>query len=266
MGAEMKQSGKWYVLRAREGREEAAADLLVKKCRDGLLDSCRVLKKCQLLRSGGRFYPIERLLFPGYVLVQTADPEGLCELVLRSREFPQPGEDGSIQKRPVMIPVEQEDMEFLQSVCGPRLSHEMGISRVHVDENRCITDAKGAIVPYLDRIRKVNLHKRYALVEVPLFQRSETILFPIELEQDRNIIEGYRGQCKETEKRNKQGEAKMKKFAKSGEDELEICVCCHKKLDIPVSAPIEFRDFYVEGAGQLCYDCYQEIYGRTGKK
>lgn len=266
MGAEMKQPGKWYVLRAKEGREEAAADLLVKKCRDGLLDNCRVLKKRQLLRSGGRFYPIERLLFPGYVLVQTADPEGLCELVLCSREFPQPGEDGSIRKRPVMIPVEQEDMEFLQSVCGPRLSHEMGISCVHVDENHSITDAEGAIVPYLDRIRKVNLHKRYALVEVSLFQRSETILFPIELEQDRNIIDGYRGQCKEPEKENKQGEAKMKDFAKRREDEFEICVCCHKKLDIPVSTPVEFRDFYVDGAGQLCYDCYQEIYGRTGKK
>lgn len=263
MGAEMKQPGKWYVLRAKEGREEAAADLLVKKCRDGLLDNCRVLKKRQLLRSGGRFYPIERLLFPGYVLVQTADPEGLCELVLCSRDFPQPGEDGSIRKRPVMIPVEQEDMEFLQSVCGPRLSHEMGISRVHVDENRSITDAEGAIVPYLDRIRKVNLHKRYALVEVPLFQRSETILFPIELEQDRNMGAGRR---QEPEKENKQGEAKMKDFAKRREDEFEICVCCHKKLDIPVSTPVEFRDFYVEGAGQLCYDCYQEIYGRTGKK
>ena len=23
---------------------------------------------------------------------------------------------------------------------------------------------------------------------------------------------------------------------------------------------IEFRPFYIEGAGQLCYDCYHELY------
>lgn len=40
----------------------------------------------------------------------------------------------------------------------------------------------------------------------------------------------------------------------------ETCVCCQKKLDILVDTEIDFRPFYVEGAGQLCYDCYHQLY------
>lgn len=41
---------------------------------------------------------------------------------------------------------------------------------------------------------------------------------------------------------------------------FETCVCCHKQLPISVDEPIDYRAFYVEGAGQLCYDCYHKIY------
>lgn len=45
-------------------------------------------------------------------------------------------------------------------------------------------------------------------------------------------------------------------------DEHEECACCHKKLEIPRNEEIELRPFYIEGAGQLCYDCYHELYGK----
>lgn len=40
----------------------------------------------------------------------------------------------------------------------------------------------------------------------------------------------------------------------------EQCVCCHKPVNITKEEDIEFRPFYIEGAGQLCYDCYHELY------
>lgn len=40
----------------------------------------------------------------------------------------------------------------------------------------------------------------------------------------------------------------------------ESCVCCHKPTNIAKNKDIEFRPFYIEGAGQLCYDCYHELY------
>lgn len=35
----------------------------------------------------------------------------------------------------------------------------------------------------------------------------------------------------------------------------EICVLCGAKTQVPADKHIDLRSFYVEGVGQLCYDC-----------
>lgn len=46
------------------------------------------------------------------------------------------------------------------------------------------------------------------------------------------------------------------------QDKYERCVLCGAMTDIPCSEHIDLRYGYVEGAGQLCRSCYQELYGR----
>ena len=41
--------------------------------------------------------------------------------------------------------------------------------------------------------------------------------------------------------------------------ELEKCVFCGKTTNVPVDTPIELRTNYIEGAGQLCARCMQEL-------
>lgn len=43
------------------------------------------------------------------------------------------------------------------------------------------------------------------------------------------------------------------------EEKFEHCVLCGRKLKILKSTPITERLFYVEGAGQLCGDCWGKI-------
>jgi len=45
----------------------------------------------------------------------------------------------------------------------------------------------------------------------------------------------------------------------SGE-EKELCVICGKETPYVRSTPIDMRYGYVEGAGQCCRECYDEIY------
>ncbi len=37
--------------------------------------------------------------------------------------------------------------------------------------------------------------------------------------------------------------------------ENEKCIICHRETNIPCDTPIELRDNYIEGAGQLCPEC-----------
>lgn len=41
----------------------------------------------------------------------------------------------------------------------------------------------------------------------------------------------------------------------------ERCVLCWELTDVPTDMPIDQRQYYLEGQGQLCARCYYELYG-----
>jgi hypothetical protein len=50
------------------------------------------------------------------------------------------------------------------------------------------------------------------------------------------------------------------------EIEFEKCVLCEEQTDVPKNLPIELREHYVEGAGQLCPKCYLDCYDTRDDK
>lgn len=42
--------------------------------------------------------------------------------------------------------------------------------------------------------------------------------------------------------------------------EHELCVMCKVETNEPVNKNIEFRNYYIECAGQLCKSCYDSLY------
>lgn len=55
------------------------------------------------------------------------------------------------------------------------------------------------------------------------------------------------------------------KHKKNGdfEVEMETCVVCDKKTETPVYLDINYRQDYIEGAGQLCPKCSSELWGKN---
>jgi hypothetical protein len=46
----------------------------------------------------------------------------------------------------------------------------------------------------------------------------------------------------------------------------EKCISCGKDTGISVNTHVDFRKGYVEGAGQLCSECFKETYQKVHKK
>lgn len=44
------------------------------------------------------------------------------------------------------------------------------------------------------------------------------------------------------------------------DDPIEKCVVCGADTPYRFSTPISQREFYIEGAGQICRHCHYEIY------
>ena len=45
----------------------------------------------------------------------------------------------------------------------------------------------------------------------------------------------------------------------------ELCVVCWKETEFDKDTPIELKERCVRGVGQLCYDCWKELYGNGNK-
>ena len=46
-------------------------------------------------------------------------------------------------------------------------------------------------------------------------------------------------------------------------EELDKCVSCWEDTEYTKGTNIHYRNFYIEGAGQLCESCYINIYGKA---
>ena len=49
--------------------------------------------------------------------------------------------------------------------------------------------------------------------------------------------------------------------ADSPQDEFELCVMCGKVTDVPITMPIDQRENYEVGCGQLCTLCIKKLHG-----
>jgi hypothetical protein len=50
--------------------------------------------------------------------------------------------------------------------------------------------------------------------------------------------------------------------SKNGKD---LCISCECETKYSHDTSIEYRDYYVEGAGQLCKECYDKIVNQLEK-
>lgn len=49
-------------------------------------------------------------------------------------------------------------------------------------------------------------------------------------------------------------------------NDLEKCVTCDFETNVKINTRVDMRECYVEGAGQLCEDCYKGVYHIVDKK
>jgi recombinational DNA repair protein (RecF pathway) len=47
---------------------------------------------------------------------------------------------------------------------------------------------------------------------------------------------------------------------------IEKCVSCGRETGYSINDHIDSRKTYVEGAGQLCAECFKEVYNKVHKK
>lgn len=179
----------WYVIQTIAGNEEKLASRIDMVLAKSLYKECFVIRSERLKRLGEEWRIQAPPLFPGYVFIETGQPE---DIFLELRGIPKALRLlGS--GRSVFTAVEDGEQRFLEMICGagPENGESnkklaagpadkqrvVRLSEVKTDPEGKIEMLRGPLRLFEKQIERINFHKRYAVARVRLCGREQTVLF-----------------------------------------------------------------------------------------
>ncbi len=172
----------WYVMQVILGQEERTALLAEKMIPQEILENSFVPVRRLRKKFHGVWHEVREKLFPGYVFLISGQPRLLYEelknipvmtkVLGRSREY--------------FTPLPAEDVRMLEKLqngtcaggCG---NLEVDISRIAVEEGHEIRILSGPLKNLEGQVKKVNLHKRIAAVEIEFMGNRTLVHLGVEM-------------------------------------------------------------------------------------
>ena len=172
----------YYVLQIAPREEEKTETHIRKILPDDSYDQCfhptRLIKK----KFHGKWVEVHEKLLPGYVFITTEDAEKLYL---------------SLKRIPLLTKMLGRDMEYFVRLSGQEENwldlllrkngqrdaterNEVGLSQIDIQEGNEIRIVSGPLVDMEGMVKKINLHKMIAEVEVPFMNGSTVIHLGIE--------------------------------------------------------------------------------------
>lgn len=170
----------WYVIQTRTGYERELVEQLEGYCEDFSRDNCLIPMYEDVRRSEGQSRISYRRLLPGYVLVDTEQPESIHKGLKKVGEFARmllAEEDGE----KLFLPVSPEDMAFLDSILDDGL---MRVSYVQNVKGMKIGKIIGSLAKYGNHISNIDFRHRRAVVDAEIFGKVRRIKFGLWTDED----------------------------------------------------------------------------------
>ena len=170
----------YYVIYVNARNESNAKDMISRYIPDDLYSDCfypvRLMKK----KLRGRWTIVHERLIPGYIFIESDDVKALYKelrtlpMFLRLLGKEESEEDIDI------YPLSDEEVRWLKALSQGKDTkenkHLIKLSRVGFDENDEIIVLDGPLLGLQGKIKKINLHKRVAEVELK-FMNQDVIFF-----------------------------------------------------------------------------------------
>lgn len=173
----------YYVLQITPREEEKTEAHIRKILPDDLYDQCFHPTRLMRKKFHGKWVEVHEKLLPGYVFVTTEDAEKLYLCLKRI---------------PLLTKMLGRDLEYFVRLSGQEETwldlllkkngqkgaaekNEVGLSQIDIQEGNEIRIVSGPLADMEGMVKKINLHKMIAEVEVPFMNGSTVIHLGIEL-------------------------------------------------------------------------------------
>lgn len=165
----------WYVIQVMSGDEQKMKLLLEDRVDSRIYRKCIVPAYESVRRRQGKCLIMLRRLFPGYMLIDTDEPEKVHDALKKIPHFTSLlGVREKTEEQRVFIPIGNNDEEFLKSILDDGI---MRVSYVHLSKAGRIDRVKGPLEKYRQYIVKMEYRHRFATVEAEVFGKKRRIEF-----------------------------------------------------------------------------------------
>ncbi len=178
----------WYVMQVVSGQENRTICLMEKMISEEILGSCFAPMRRLRKKFNGTWQEITEKLFPGYVFLISEQPQllyeelkqipALTKILGRCEEY--------------FTPLSEKDVRMLEKFQNKTVDSgelTVGISRIAVEEGNQIRILSGPLRELEGQIKKVNLHKRIAVVEVEFMGSKSLVHLGVEMVEKISIGE-----------------------------------------------------------------------------
>ncbi len=184
----------WYVIQTMSGKEHEVCLWINTFVDKSLFTRCFVPLYEDVWRKEGIGHISIKRLFTGYLFIETEEPEKIHEAL---RDISQMtvllSADDKNEK--IFIPLHREEEIFFDSILSDGI---MKVSYVHLNKNGKINMVIGPLQSYTDRIVRVDVPHRRAIVDIPIMGESKRLKFGLWLDKDPKLA------WIEEEKKNRQ--------------------------------------------------------------
>ncbi len=171
----------YYVLQVAPGKEADTEAYIMKRIADKLFSSCFHPVRCVRKKFRGEWMDRHEKLLPGYVFMSSENAE---ELYLALKGIPMLTKFLGWNMEYV-TPLTEQETEWLEALVSAgqdgMITGEVPLSQIEIDENDEIRILSGPLQNMEGMIKRINLHKRIAEVEVEFMGRMTVIHLGIEM-------------------------------------------------------------------------------------
>lgn len=163
----------WYVIWVQSGKEYEIKEKLEALVPEDLYERIIIPYKLMPKRLAGQWFTTKVKLFAGYIFIVTNDPEAIKPYLKEILDFADfLRQDGKI------IPIYTEEERFLLTLMGKKEEVDMSCGIIVGDEIRVIS---GPLIGQEAKIKKIDRHKRKALIATELLGRTVEVTVGLEV-------------------------------------------------------------------------------------
>lgn len=185
----------WYVIQTTTGKEQELVEVIHKMLPASLYKDCFFLKRQLLKRLGGKWLEVTETLFPAYVFLELKEERVSSSEAIRDKSemlFYQLKRIPEFTKllgdsHGTFIPLEKEEVDFLRLLCensDKKKDHLVPLTKLKLDGSGEVIGLEGPLEYFKEKIIRLNLRKRYALIELTIRGERQTAMLGIKIEKD----------------------------------------------------------------------------------